>query len=83
MTGLYDESSPYSPTHSFIWRGGVFTNLPNVPFLDAVLTSANGLNERGDFSGWWMDSSGLEHAFMAYRKRLAKGHVALSTRDHK
>ena len=55
---------------SFIWRNGVFTQLPNVPFKDAVETYVYGLNDRGDISGIWVDSSDvtLTYAFVAFRR---------------
>jgi hypothetical protein len=68
LNGAYDESSPYYPSHSFSWRQGVFTPLPTVPFPGAVLTYVYGLNNPGDISGVWQDSSNLWHAFVAYRK---------------
>lgn len=68
LIGIYDENSPYYPFHSFSWRRGVFTALPNVPFPDTTGTFVFGLNNRGDISGRWVDSSGLDHAFVAYRK---------------
>lgn len=69
VIGSYDESSQYYPLHSFIWRRGVFASLPNVPFPGAVLTNPEGLNDQGDFSGFWVDGNGLQHAFVAYRKK--------------
>jgi hypothetical protein len=69
VLGFYsDEDSPYYPAHNWIWRAGDFTSLPNVPFAGAVWTYVWGLNERGDLSGEWLDSNGLEHAFVALRK---------------
>ena len=59
--------NPYPACSNFSWRRGVFTPLPNVPFPDAVGTFVFGLNERGDISGRWVDST-LNHAFVAYRK---------------
>lgn len=68
LGGGYDESSPYYPWHCFSLTGGVFTSLPNVPFPDATMTYVIGLNDRGDISGGWIDTSGLSHAFIAFRK---------------
>lgn len=68
LIGLYDETSPYYPAHSFSWRRGVFTSLPNVPFRDAVLTHVFGLNDQGDICGVWWDNNNLGHAFVGYRK---------------
>jgi len=68
LLGGYAENSPYYPYHNFSWRQGVFTTLPNVPFPEAVITFVHGLNDRGDFSGVWLDGSNLYHAFAAYRK---------------
>jgi len=68
LVGLYDESSPYYPQHCFSMVGGVFTALPNVPFADAASTYVWGLNDRGDISGVWIDTGGLWHAFVAFRK---------------
>jgi hypothetical protein len=68
LIASYDEASPYYPFHSFSWRRGVFTPLPNVPFPDATATFVFGLNDRGDISGRWVDSNNLQHAFVAYRK---------------
>lgn len=67
LIGRYDEGSKYYPVRSFIRRQGVFTPLPNVPFEGAVETYVYGLNDRGDISGIWVDSSDLTHAFVAFR----------------
>jgi hypothetical protein len=69
VLGSYtDVNSPYYPFHNWTWQRGVFTSLPNVPFPGAAWTFIWGLNERGDFSGEWLDSNNLEHAFVAFRK---------------
>lgn len=67
VIGRYLENGTSYPA-SFIWRRGIFTPLPNVPFEDAVETYVYGLNDRGDISGIWVDSSNLVHAFVAYRR---------------
>ncbi len=43
--------------------------LPNVSFPDAVRTNPEGLNDHGDLSGFQVDGSGLQHAFVAFRKK--------------
>jgi uncharacterized membrane protein len=69
LVGIYDDSdSPYYPYHSFTWRKGVFTSLPDVPFEGAVLTWVYGINDRGDLCGVWVDQDGLNHAFVAFKK---------------
>lgn len=68
LIGRYDEGSKYYPVRSFIRRQGVATPLPNVPFEDAVETYVYGLNDRGNISGIWVDSSDLTHAFVAFRR---------------
>jgi hypothetical protein len=69
LVGIYaDPNNPYYPYHSFTWRNGVFTPLPNVPFEGAVLTWVYGLNDRGDLCGVWVDQEGLNHAFVAFKK---------------
>jgi hypothetical protein len=68
LIGGYDQTSPYYPWQSFSLKGSVFTALPNVPFPGATATFVFGLNDRGDISGRWVDSSGLDHAFVAFRK---------------
>jgi hypothetical protein len=66
VIGRYDENGRSYPAN-FIWRKGVFTPLPNVPFKDAVETYVYGLNDGGDISGIWIDSSDLTHTFVAFR----------------
>lgn len=69
LLGAYsDPASPYYPSRCFLWRTGVFTALPNVPFPNAAWTSVFGINERGDICGPWQDTDGLWHAFVAFRK---------------
>jgi hypothetical protein len=68
VIGRYVENETSYPA-SFIWRKGVFTPLPNVPFKDAVETYVYGLNDRGDISGIWVDGGNLTHPFVAFRKK--------------
>jgi hypothetical protein len=54
---------------NYIWRKGVFTPIPS--YSDGVQTfqtMSHGLNDRGDYSGGWVDANGGYHPFVAIRK---------------
>jgi len=72
LIGNYDQTSPYYPARSFLWRHGLFTPLPNVPFPEAAWTAVFGVNERGDLTGRWGDAYGGWHVFVAYRNAPEK-----------
>jgi hypothetical protein len=67
VIGDYGPAGSFNP-HSFSWRSGVFTSLPNVPYPDAVWTTVFAMNDRGDIAGRWTDINGLMHGFIGYRK---------------
>ncbi|MFN7993487.1 MAG: hypothetical protein U0Q18_07795 [Bryobacteraceae bacterium] len=57
------------PNQNYIWRKGIFSPIPS--YSDGVRTFqtlTHGLNDRGDFSGAWVDDSGVFHPFVAVRR---------------
>src|SRR5713101_3521283 len=68
---IFTSSKGCSETRQFFAEGPVFSKirrLPKVSFPDAVRTNPEGLNDHGDLSGFQVDGSGLQHAFVAFRK---------------
>ena len=55
------------PNQNYIWRKGRLTPLPNVPVPDAIGTYTHSINDRGDYSGAWIDADGEYHGFVAVR----------------
>jgi len=62
VTGYYDSNSS-GGFSGFIWDNGNFTTL-NVP--GAVSTSISAINDEGDLAGYYVDSNGVFHGFVAY-----------------
>jgi hypothetical protein len=60
----------YMDTGENAWLDGKGAHpLPNFPDPGAIGTMYQGMNDRGDFAGYWFDANGNMQAFMAIRKR--------------
>ncbi len=46
-----------------------FHPLPNFPDPAAVATTYQGMNDRGDLAGYWIDATGNTHAFITIRRQ--------------
>jgi probable HAF family extracellular repeat protein len=63
----------------FTWAKGKFTDIN----LSASLTNANGINDKGEVVGTYVDSSGVQHGFLKVGKKVTNldppGVVSLAT----
>lgn len=68
QAGTWNEQGLFV-VQNYIWRKGMFTALPDVPASwNSLSTYAIGINNRGDYAGWFYDTSYNQHGFIAFKQ---------------